>query len=268
MLRNDPAYHIGNLTAMQKVGVLLETLRNPLKLIIDRMALRDEVEYLTRTGIRFVARSRTTDVNEAVVVLSGREYPPELLDIDAAVAPVVLDCGGHIGSFSLYVKNRIPTARVLVFEPLRANLELIRRNLQLNGFSDVTIITKALYGTAGRYYLDLHGHGFDGGTLCTAPTPQCFEIQTITLEEVLGAENLAVIDVMKMDIEGSEFDIVEKSLATLERSVTRLVMEYHPNRNLANRSRDYLLQKLTREARFELIYETANILGFRNAQLN
>jgi len=269
MLRNDPGYHIGKLSALRKFGILFSTLRNPQSFIMDRMALRNVVEYTTRTGVRFKVRSKTSDINEAVVVMSGKEYPPELLDIDTTDRPVVFDIGGHIGSFSLYVKNRKPDAQVIVFEPFVENLALLKSNLQLNGFTDVTVISKALYGSAGRYFLDLHHHGFDGGTLSDTPTQRCFEIETITLEDVLESNpQLALVDVMKMDIEGSEFEIVRKSLKTLTSSVRRLVMEYHPNSVLSEHNRDYLIHKLTHEAPFVLIYETANILGLHNASIS
>ncbi len=71
-------------------------------------------------------REQRPDVNEAIVVLSGREYPPALLGISDVDTPIVLDCGGHIGTFSLYVRTINPSALLYVLEPLPENVEMLK----------------------------------------------------------------------------------------------------------------------------------------------
>ena len=160
MLFQDRDYSVGGLPVWQKMQITLQTLRNPLPLVWDKLGLTPHIVYRTRNNVRFMARARTADVNEAIVVLSGREYPPALLGISDVDTPIVLDCGGHIGTFSLYVRTINPSALLYVLEPLQENVEMLRQNLAINGVGGATVLCNAISGKRGTCYLDLSGRDF------------------------------------------------------------------------------------------------------------
>jgi FkbM family methyltransferase len=267
MLFQDRAYSAGDLPAWRKLGIAVRTLRNPLWLLADRLHLVRHVVYTTRGGSRFVARAATTDVNEAVVVLSGREYPAAVLGIGGREQPVVVDCGAHIGTFSLFVHTVNPSARLFILEPLPENAELLGRNLALNGIADATILRCALSGESGVRVLERDDHHhFDAGHLSSRPagSSRGVTVETVTLHELLASQSLQAIDLMKLDIEGSEFDVVEASLGDLARAVRRLVMEYHSD--VRRDGRNELVDALVGRGDFRLIYESKHILGFHNGR--
>lgn len=264
MLFQDRSYSVGALPLWQKLQITLQTLHNPLALILDKLGLTPHVVYRTRKDVRILARARTADVNEAIVVLSGREYPPALLGISDADAPVVLDCGGHIGTFSLYVKTINPTARLYVLEPLRDNVEMLTRNLDMNGVCGATVLCKALSGETGTGFLDLSGRDFDSGTLSHADSrsSRSVAVEAVTLGDVLATHGITAVDLLKLDIEGSEYEVIERSLHVLSRHVKRIVMEYHPSAHPDGRNA--IVGTLVSRGGFEHIYESRNILGFQN----
>jgi len=218
MIFNDPNYCMGNRSAWKKFSIALGILRNPLVLLADKLGLVKQPRYRARTGVVFYARGRTTDVNDAVVVLSGNEYPPALVNITGLDKAVVLDCGGHIGTFSLYAHKLNPTARFYIMEPSSDNIAMLKKNLAANNVTAV-IIDKALYGAAGRYYLDIDDKPFDAGQL-VREIPQGHKhltIDAVTIQDVLEQNGLSRIDLLKMDIEGSEYDVVENGANTWDR---------------------------------------------------
>ncbi len=267
---------MGNRSTTEKLMVALSILKNPWMLFLDKVGLVKSPLYKTRAtperqSLQFVTRGETTDINDAVVVLSGKEYPPELTGLSRFKdrQPFVLDCGGHIGSFSMYIKSMWPNAKVLAMEPVPENLELFKKNMERNGFEDVSIIPYALYGNSGTYYIDLAGKQFDAVHV-TMQKPSHNEYITIeakTLDQVVAQNNVPTIDLMKLDIEGAEYHVFEHSLEALSKNVRRIIMEFHPAGDIAKCNE--IVERLCggTEPAFELVYETKNILGFENLNL-
>lgn len=60
----------------------------------------------------------------------------------------VVDVGANIGMFLLRVRASCPDAEVLAFEPMPALADVVRRNVELRGFADVTLHELALGAAA------------------------------------------------------------------------------------------------------------------------
>lgn len=267
---------MGNRSTWQKLLVALRILANPWMLLLDKLGLVKNPVYKSRAtlgsnSMQFETRGKTTDINDAVVVLSGKEYPPELTGLNRAeyknVNPAVLDCGGHIGSFTMYVKSHWPNAKIVVMEPVPDNLELLKGNISRNNLQNITVVPFALYGESGTFYIDLAGKQFDAVHL-TSEKPnheQFITINALTLKEVVEQNNLSIIDLMKLDVEGAEYHIFQHSLEDLAKYVRRIIMEFHPAGDIAKRNE--IVNRLCSNDSFELVYETKNILGFENPSL-
>ena len=55
------------------------------------------------------------------------------------------------------------------------------------------------------------------------------EVRTITLAHFLTENDLSDIDLMKMDIEGSEHEVILSTAPEVLRRIRRIALEYHPN---------------------------------------
>lgn len=263
MVKNTPSDCMGNQPLWSKFLIAVGLLKNPWMLLLDKIGVVKRPVYLINNGLKVETRGGTTDINDAVVVLSGHEYPKELFQFGQSTQPVIIDCGGHIGTFTLYVKNLFPNARIFTFEPVAANRQLFQTNLQLNQIEQVTLIPKALYGESGHYYIDLSGKQFDAVSLqSTKPAhDQFIEVEAITPAQFFQDQLLGRIDLLKLDVEGSEYNIFAHSMADLSAHVRRLIMEYHPAGDHARH--DEICNRFLASG-WELIYETKNILGFDN----
>jgi FkbM family methyltransferase len=115
---------------------------------------------------------------------------------------IVFDVGAHVGFYTLLAAELVgPTGRVVAFEPVPRNLEILKRHIQLNGYTNVTIIEAAVSNSSGFVSFDAQpgqdsaGHISDKG---------CLQVSTIVLDELVG-NKLPVPSVIKIDIEGAEY---------------------------------------------------------------
>ncbi len=142
---------------------------------------------------------------------------------------VVLDIGGQIGSFALAVARARPTARVHVYEASPTSADYVRSNVGTNGLSDrVTVHAAALAGRAGEFTFVDSGHA-SGHNGLNAPGQLGHEVTVpaITFDDAV-AQAGGPVQVVKMDIEGAEYDTILRSDPQSWVDVRGLVMEYHP----------------------------------------
>lgn len=121
----------------------------------------------------------------------------------------VLDIGSNIGYYPLMELGLIGPAGVLhAIEPDPRNVELLKRNLELNGYHDVDIQQAAVSDVSGTAPLFLSGQR-NLNTLLDAGAAhlsgKTVEVPTLTLQEARG--NLRP-DLIRMDVEGAEVAVL------------------------------------------------------------
>lgn len=170
---------------------------------------------------RYSFRGRDGSPTDATVVRetwSENVYQIHASDFDDT--GVLIDLGANIGSVSVYAASLGEHVRVHAYEPEPENLALLTDNLTANGVADrVQIYPYVVTDWRGTAQIDpRHGNTrvveYDEGV-----TVPCVE-----LAEVLEA--VGACDVLKIDIEGSEYDIfADVDLSVLQR-VRYLTMEF------------------------------------------
>src|SRR5581483_9772890 len=117
--------------------------------------------------------------------------------------PYILDCGSNIGLTILYFKRLYPQARIVGFEPDRATLELLRKNLASFEMTDVEIHSKAVWHRATT--LNFMPDQADGGRMVALdPERPADEVETVRLRDFLDRP----VDLLKIDIEGAETEVL------------------------------------------------------------
>ena len=115
---------------------------------------REDPRLQSRTtqvdGLTFQYRNTSEFHLLAHEIFEGGEYDFPC-DTDA---PVILDCGSHIGLSIAWFKRRFPKARITAFEPDPQNFELLQANVAANGFEGVELLNVALSSERGtaRFY--------------------------------------------------------------------------------------------------------------------
>lgn len=145
----------------------------------------------------------------------------------------VVDIGAHIGVFARMWHERNPEAKIICAEVNEMNLRALRKNVE----EFAVIVPRACTYEDEVYLLDAHGPAgvSTGGSrvvklgdLRKEKSPQYVKrenaLSTVTLHEIMADNDISIIDLLKLDCEGSEFSILEH--APLEK-IRFIVGEYH-----------------------------------------
>lgn len=157
------------------------------------------------------------------------------------------DVGGNAGFFTLFGAHCVgPAGRVVAFEPNRANVAALRRHVALNGLDNVEIIEAAVSDSDGtaefvmeesleQGHLTSLGHPADLGA-----GKQAVRIPTVSLDSLVASGRVRPPDVMKIDVEGAEFLVLQGARETLQKYRPSLVIEFH-NPDMDRRCPEFLL---------------------------
>jgi FkbM family methyltransferase len=142
--------------------------------------------------------------------------------------PTILDCGSNIGMSVLFFKKLYPNARITAFEPDPATFALLVRNIATNNLANVEAHQIALAAKAGT--LDFNrDRDPETSSLLMSVNPQRQSGQRIAVEaRPLSGYISENIDLLKIDIEGSETDVMHELAASGKLALIRDIhMEYH-----------------------------------------
>lgn len=158
---------------------------------------------------------------------------------------VIIDAGANIGLFSCYAASRIPNSEVFALEPFPATYDRLVEHVRGNGLaSRVHTFNVALgssSGTAKMVAAARSSQGFhvlQSGENSRAPSVR---VPTVRLAEFLERIPAKAIDLLKMDIEGSEYDVLLSSTEADLTRIRRMDVEYHKVRGF---SKEQLLDHL------------------------
>lgn len=173
---------------------------------------------LRESGLVAVVRHGTPDVPTLDEVFYQRQYElPEAVLARLEPGARIVDLGANIGLFGLFVEPRVQDVRLTALEPDPANFAVLRACRDANGLGwtlvEAAAATRAgtVPFTAGRFSLSQVGPGD----------------ATSEVEAVDAFEHLREADLAKIDIEGSEWELLaDERLAPA--GPRALVLEYHP----------------------------------------
>jgi FkbM family methyltransferase len=156
-------------------------------------------------------------------VFSREEYKPLL---DAESPELIIDCGANIGCTSCYLLSRFPNARLVAIEPDPESSELCLKNLQ--PFADrSTVLTAAVWSHCRTLSL-ARGVYRDGLAWATQVAEgDAPDVDAVDLPTVLQNSSSERISILKVDIEGSEYQLLTHEPDRWLRFTDTLAIELH-----------------------------------------
>jgi FkbM family methyltransferase len=160
--------------------------------------------------------------------LGSYEFPKQRLFIDEIKqGDVVFDIGAHVGFYTLLSSQIVgEQGQVVSFEPFPPNLMFLKRHIQLNRLKNVKVVEKAVSSRAGTMTFEI-GPSSSMGHLAEQVSGKSIEVETVVLDEFVRKANLPVPDLMKIDIEGAEFDCLVGAKELLQNNRIKIFLATH-----------------------------------------
>ena len=165
---------------------------------------------------------------------------------------VIFDVGAFIGLYSIYLANHLNKAIAYAFEPNPVAYEVLLKNIETFNLGN-RIVTKniALSDEVKEAVLHissdlahssfyLYCAEFNGNRIVKSITVQCSTIDHLVQSGICRSP-----DIMKIDVEGHEYEVLKGATATLEKRTPKIFFEPHRTTDDApndSRIEDFLRQ--------------------------
>jgi FkbM family methyltransferase len=194
------------------------------KLLVDILKVPIEEEKVFSQTICFADYNTFLILFEEIYLTSVYHFRTE------NSAPAILDAGANTGVSVAYFKTIYPGCQIIAFEPDPANFKLLGKNVARNGWANVELHNVALHRRDAE--LDFFDYNDRPGALSNGfwrPSEAGSAKKVIAVRGVpLSLYVDGPIDMLKMDIEGSEHDVLEGLVESGKLSaIQRMTMEYH-----------------------------------------
>jgi FkbM family methyltransferase len=167
-------------------------------------------------------RAGTVDVSVFEQVFVHRQYD---FEVDAS-PDLIIDGGAHIGCTSVFFALKFPRAVIYSIEPATDNFALLQQNLA--AYRNSIPLRAALWSKPA--FLAIADASAESWTFRVAETNgvrPANEVLAMTIGEIVNWTGAEVIDILKLDIEGSEKEIFAVNPQQWMSRVRNLAVELH-----------------------------------------
>jgi len=186
--------------------------------------LNSKTRELEIEGKKFIIRNNTIDefVVNATVRLGEYHNQIELTEED-----IWLDIGGHIGSFTVDIADKVK--EVYSYEPDLENYKLLHKNTEK--INNIHIFSLAIVGNKDKkrnLYEFVQGDENTGGHsfIGEKGLGKLLQVSCTNINEVI---ELNGINKIKLDCEGSEYEIIKAIKEENLEKIREIIFEYHFN---------------------------------------
>lgn len=197
-------------------------------------------------------------------VFFDETYTKYFSDLDFSSIKTVVDIGANVGYFSLFVLTQNKSARVFAFEPMPNNFKQLSAYRKENASLALTAFNVAVGDKKGSIHLNYD----ESDSFTTAASildvegqPNQIEVPTTTLQAIFDENNIDVLDFLKLDCEGSEYNILYSASPELLKKVRIMSMETHVGKG-KNENQPALVKFLKGQG-FEVAEAGANVWAWR-----
>lgn len=148
--------------------------------------------------------------------------------------PIIVDAGAHIGMSVVYFKMLFPKARIMAFEPVSENFEILKKNVTDNQLTNVELYQAVVAPKSGRITIQeptgegawKSGAGIISRGWKGIQVGKEIGVEAVGIQEILKEK----IDLLKMDIEGMEYEVV-RNMGPNIGNVKNMIIEVHPRKD-------------------------------------
>ena len=117
----------------------------------------------------------------------------------------IIDCGANVGYSALFFADKFPGAKIICVEPAASNFQQLEFNTR--GYTDITLLHAGIWyknGTVSIKKEDEWAASFEVQEINDASSSS---LRGITIDQIAKENQFETIDILKIDIEGAEFEL-------------------------------------------------------------
>jgi FkbM family methyltransferase len=131
---------------------------------------------------------------------------------------IFVDVGANVGYYSIRASKLVGVeGKVFAVEPVPQTVMILEFNIKLNGLENVIVIDKAGWHTRAKLKLKVPKGEF-GSSSSFRSGSLVVEVDAIPLDEIFTRTNLLEIKLIKIDVEGAEYEALKGLTKTLKRT--------------------------------------------------
>lgn len=212
------------------MGTVVRHTRNPLPIFREWVgSQRKPYRVISRDGAAFEIRPGRGDWYIYMETLLRSDYLSLGQRLDKGAT--VVDIGANVGGFSVFAARRIgPRGRVIAAEPDPNSLQQLEVNAALNpGYARIQTLACAVGGRRGMAVLhsDENAAWSSLHRLETRSRTTDLTVRVLTLEDVFEQAHIERCNYLKIDTEGSEYEIIGGLSAQLAARIDQITVELH-----------------------------------------
>jgi FkbM family methyltransferase len=174
-------------------------------------------------GVRTLLFCRTFGSDPWVLrgVFGAQHYEIALRD----PPQLIIDGGANVGYAAVYFANKYPNAQIIAIEPDPENCALFHKNCA--SYPNVELIQGALWTTSADLVIENSTAESWAFRVVEAPSSTDRSFKGFTVADILRRSGKQQIDLLKLDVEGSEKQLFSSNYESWIGHVRNLVIEVH-----------------------------------------
>lgn len=141
---------------------------------------------------------------------------------------IIVDAGSNVGYSPIWFSKKFPRAKVIAIEPEKENFKILKANSIK--YPNVNCIEKALWYEKTILKIFDSGSGSWGFQTHKVEDKKDGNVETITIQEILNKMDASQIDLLKIDIEGAEFELFKFNADKWLNYIKMIMIETHDNK--------------------------------------
>jgi FkbM family methyltransferase len=193
--------------------------------------------YIARTSFGALMEGNSLDAVQGRIYYFG-VWEPNLTAfikerLSGTTGRIFVDVGANVGYFSLLAATLMPAGKIVSIEAFPSIFTKLRKNIQLNHLNNVRAVPCA--ATEQECEIEMfHAGSTNEGATTTLPGVFSSEPIRVTgkpLSSILTADEVKVVRIIKMDVEGAEYSVIQGFKVLLDQLPfdAELVIEITPS---------------------------------------
>jgi FkbM family methyltransferase len=140
----------------------------------------------------------------------------------------IIDIGANIGVFSIYAASSAKNVKVFSYEPVEKNFDNLTENVAINGYSgQIKAFREAVAARRGRKKIYLSRNGDGNHSFLRKNLPESRKVSCVTLSDIIENNGIDRCDLLKLDVEGAEYEILLAAPAEVFGKISSICLEFH-----------------------------------------